>query len=111
MGLRTQKRKSSADDNVFDDGFVAGGTDASDHPSKRSKTGPKSSSFATAGKTQLDSDGNQYWEISKLRRVTVSEFKGKRMISIREYYEKDRKELPGKKVRMSLFLEEFWRVS
>jgi len=105
MGLRTQKRKSNADDNVSDDGF-----DASDHPPKRPKTSPKSSSFTTAGKTQLDSDGNPYWEISKMRRVTVSEFKGKRMVSIREYYEKDGKVLPGKKVRTSLSLEEFWRV-
>ena len=29
----------------------------------------------------------------------ISEFKGKNMINIREYYEKDGEALPGKKVR------------
>lgn len=33
-----------------------------------------------------------------MRKVTLSEFKGKTMVNIREYYEKDGKELPGKKV-------------
>ena len=37
-------------------------------------------------------------QISNSRRVTISEFKGKRMVSVREYYEKDGKHLPGKKV-------------
>ena len=34
----------------------------------------------------------------RLRRVTVSEFKGNVLISVREYYEKDGRFLPGKKV-------------
>lgn len=34
-----------------------------------------------------------------MRRVAISEFKGKRMVNIREFYEKDGKDLPGKKVR------------
>jgi Transcriptional Coactivator p15 (PC4) len=98
---RTQKRKSGPAAYESDDGFVANDSDASDRPTKRSKTltsGTKSSHFASAGQPQLDTDGNQYWEISKMRRVTISEFKGKRMVNIREYYEKDGKDLPGKKV-------------
>lgn len=51
--------------------------------------------------SKTDSNGDQYWEISKMRRVTVSEFRGKTMVSVREYYEKDGQELPGKKVSFS----------
>lgn len=47
---------------------------------------------------KVDSNGDKYWEISKARRVTVSTFRGKTMVNIREYYEKDGQELPGKKV-------------
>ena len=32
--------------------------------------------------------------------MVVSEFKGKLMVNIREYYEKDGKSLPGKKVSL-----------
>ena len=38
--------------------------------------------------------------MSGLRRITVSKFNGKQMISIREYYEKGGETLPGKKVRI-----------
>lgn len=37
-------------------------------------------------------------QISKNRRVAISEFKGKQLIMIREYYEKNDEMLPGKKV-------------
>lgn len=59
------------------------------------KTKVNSGNEATS---KSDSNGDQYWEISKMRRVTVSEFRGKTMVSVREYYEKDGQELPGKKV-------------
>lgn len=98
---RTQKRKSGPQSYKAEDGFVANDSDTSDQPNKRSKTSKSetnSSHFATAGEAQIDTDGNEYWEISKMRRVTISEFKGKRMVNIREYYEKDGKDLPGKKV-------------
>lgn len=48
-------------------------------------------------RVKVDANGDHYWEISKLRRVTVSSFRGKTLVNIREYYEKDGKELPGKK--------------
>ncbi|KAJ5851921.1 uncharacterized protein N7529_011306 [Penicillium soppii] len=50
----------------------------------------------TVAKT--DSNGDRYWEISKMRRVTISSFRGKTQVNVREYYEKDGQELPGKKV-------------
>jgi Transcriptional Coactivator p15 (PC4) len=71
------------------------------------------------GSADIDDNGDIFWEvgdvwlahcagertdrvdhhqISHNRRVTISEFKGKQMVSVREYYEKDGKHLPGKKV-------------
>lgn len=98
---RTQKRKSGVQPDEQDDGIIEDNTDASDRPNKRSKTSTsakESSQSHSAGQLQLDADGNQYWAISRTRRVTISDFKGKRMVNIREYYEKDGKDLPGKKV-------------
>lgn len=60
---------------------------------------PKSKKAKTsADNAQVDTNGDPYWEISKMRRVTVSSFRGKTMVNVREYYEKDGQELPGKKV-------------
>ncbi|KAK2812324.1 hypothetical protein FQN50_001323 [Emmonsiellopsis sp. PD_5] len=47
---------------------------------------------------KTDSNGDPYWNISRLRRLTVSSFKGRTLVSVREYYEKDGQELPGKKL-------------
>ena len=48
--------------------------------------------------SKTDSNGDRYWEISKMRRVTISSFRGKTQVNVREYYEKDGQDLPGKKV-------------
>ncbi|KAI9373134.1 transcriptional Coactivator p15-domain-containing protein [Aspergillus egyptiacus] len=53
-----------------------------------------------------DTNGDSYWEISKMRRVTISSFRGKIMVNIREYYEKEGEELPGKK-GISLPVDQF----
>ena len=81
----------------------AGDSDLQQSPVKRAKIDKDTSSSNPAGQ-KVDSNGDVYWELSRLRRVTVSTFKGKNMVSIREYYEKDKQELPGKKVRDVLFL-------
>jgi hypothetical protein len=48
---------------------------------------------------KVDANGDKFWELSKMRRVTISSFRGKTLVNIREYYEKDGQELPGKKVK------------
>jgi hypothetical protein len=48
---------------------------------------------------KVDANGDKFWELSKMRRVTISSFRGKILVNIREYYEKDGQELPGKKVK------------
>ncbi|KAF2724346.1 PC4-domain-containing protein [Polychaeton citri CBS 116435] len=77
-------KKRVADDYESDDGFVE------DAPkSKKTKN--------VSGGGQVDDEGNPYWELSRQRRVQVTEFRGAAMVNIREFYEKDGKSLPGKK--------------
>ena len=93
------KRKS----NYKPDDFVADDDEDSGRPSKRGKAG--GSDFQPSTEPQIDSEGNKYWEISKARRVTISDFKGKSLVNIREYYQNDGKWLPGKKVRFNSTLK------
>lgn len=95
------KRTSTAYES--DDGFVDHDSDA---PAvKRSKTKASASKPRQSSTgTHVDDDGNEFWNLNDkgTRRVTINEFKGKMMVNIREYYEKDGKSLPGKKVCYSL---------
>ncbi|EKV10692.1 hypothetical protein PDIG_55300 [Penicillium digitatum PHI26] len=58
---------------------------------------PKKAKVNTSPEAKTDSNGDRYWEISKMRRVTISSFRGKTQVNVREYYEKNGQELPGKK--------------
>ncbi|CAI7570838.1 unnamed protein product [Penicillium glandicola] len=58
---------------------------------------PKKSKVNATAEAKTDSNGDRYWEISKMRRLTISSFRGKTQVNVREYYEKDGQELPGKK--------------
>ncbi|XP_073830089.1 single stranded-binding protein c31A [Musca autumnalis] len=40
---------------------------------------------------------NNQWILEKQRQVRINEFRGKKLIDIREYYEKNGELLPGKK--------------
>ncbi|EFX03035.1 RNA polymerase 2 transcriptional [Grosmannia clavigera kw1407] len=53
-----------------------------------------------------DAEGNTYWELSKTRRVGISQFKNNTLINIREYYESAGQMRPGKK-GISLTLDQF----
>ncbi|PLB47013.1 PC4-domain-containing protein [Aspergillus steynii IBT 23096] len=79
--------------------------------SKRAKTASLQSATPytrphSKASVKIDSNGDKYWELSKMRRVTISTFRGRTMVNIREYYEKDGQELPGKK-GISLPLDQF----
>lgn len=103
------KRKSGYDHSdsfiVSDSGSPAPAASSASlaRPNKRAKPSNSTSISASSSvpKMQKDDDGCPFWSISTARRVTVSEFKGKKMISVREYYEKDGTWLPGKKVSSS----------
>lgn len=49
------------------------------------------------------------WQLDKNRFVSINEFRGRRSIDIREFYEKDGKTLPGKK-GISLSLAQFKKL-
>ncbi|KAL4880509.1 transcriptional Coactivator p15-domain-containing protein [Aspergillus karnatakaensis] len=105
MASRSRKRASDPADDFI----------VRDEPSrtKKSKTNATLNSRALGSSKshgiatrKEDGNGDSFWEISKMRRVTISSFRGKVMVSLREYYEKDGEELPGKK-GISLPIEQF----
>ena len=129
MTSKPKKRHSPVDDDDDDDddsNMIANGSDEDiSRPTKKIRTGKNSNALPDAsaslsrsirsansagggGSYKVDSNGDPYWEISRLRRVTVSSFKGRTMVNVREYYEKDGLELPGKKVRSPFFLSELY---
>lgn len=46
---------------------------------------------------QINEDGEEYWALTKSKRLSVGKFKGSVNINLREYFEKDGKWLPTKK--------------
>ncbi|RMZ76554.1 hypothetical protein DV737_g4755, partial [Chaetothyriales sp. CBS 132003] len=92
-----RKNQSKSDDLGASDHEV-------DRPAKKGKSA--GSDFKPSLVAQTDSNGDKYFELSRARRVTISEFKGKSLVNIREYYEKDGDMLPGKK-GISLSVEQY----
>ncbi|KAH8392347.1 hypothetical protein KR215_006598 [Drosophila sulfurigaster] len=63
-------------------------------PSKKAKEGAKSNGGDSAS---ADGEGATNWTLEGMRQVRINEFRGRKMVDIREHYEKDGKVLPGKK--------------
>jgi hypothetical protein len=106
MSFKSKKRSSAYQS---DDGFVV-----DDNNNNNSRGAKKAKITGTSSAQKTDSNGDVYWDISSHRRITISEFRGKSMVNIREYYEKDGQELPGKKVAPlpSMNLDDFhvWSI-
>ncbi|KAK2880053.1 hypothetical protein FQN49_000631 [Arthroderma sp. PD_2] len=111
MGFKRGKRPSSPSDDIE----PALSEDRS-RDIKRARTAKSSGAGKSDSSVQVslaldkapktDSNGDPYWEISRQRRVTISTFKGRVLVNVREYYEKDGQDLPGKK-GISMTLEQF----
>ncbi|KAK8125545.1 rna polymerase ii transcriptional coactivator [Apiospora kogelbergensis] len=72
---------------------------------KKAKTGNAVND--AAGGADKDAEGNSFWPLTATRRVVISEFKSKPLISVREYYTDGAGEMkPGKK-GISLTLDQW----
>ncbi|KAI0179143.1 transcriptional Coactivator p15-domain-containing protein [Hypoxylon sp. FL1284] len=84
------KKRSRGDD--YEDDDVS---DRAPKPTSKTSKKAKTAGPADSGK---DDDGNSFWTLSGTRRATVSSFKGKTYVNIREYYTDASGSLkPGKK--------------
>lgn len=99
---RTKGSPSDVEEYDEDNGFVVS-DDEGKPKSKRSKaTNPKSAAASKPSPVVTGGEGSdKFWELShgkNTRRVGISEFKGTRLINIREYYQNAAGDfLPGKK--------------
>ncbi|KAL9625990.1 MAG: hypothetical protein Q9204_007673 [Flavoplaca sp. TL-2023a] len=96
----SKKRRSSAggvEDYESDNGFVA---DAPKSKKAKTASAPARAPVKPTKPVTSSTDGDEeFWEITSNRRVNISEFKGQKMVNIREYYEDKNSGavLPGKK--------------
>ncbi|KAK8873866.1 transcriptional Coactivator p15-domain-containing protein [Apiospora arundinis] len=99
-GYKTAKR-SRRDDDSDSEAEAPKPTKAT----KKVKTA-KVANEATGG-ADKDAEGNSFWPLTTTRRVVISEFKGKPLISVREYYTDAAGDMkPGKK-GISLTLDQW----
>ncbi|EDW75846.1 uncharacterized protein Dwil_GK15158 [Drosophila willistoni] len=83
-----KSRKSTTSDSD------SGPEDRNPPPSKKAKEVTTSSAKKDTGG---GGDGSTTWTLEKLRQVRINEFRGRKMVDIREHYEKNGEILPGKK--------------
>ena len=98
MPPRSFRKRPAVEAYDEDGGFVVGegsGEETGARAGKKVKTAGVTRHSKVVAKS---GDVGQYWELSDKRRVTIEEYGGKTLVSIREFYEKDGEMLPGKKV-------------
>lgn len=69
----------------------------------------KETSGGDKRKSKGDDEQTNHWVLEKQRQVRINEFRGRKLIDIREYYEKNGEMLPGKK-GISLSIEQWKKL-
>lgn len=88
-GLEETKKRGSKKEKENESEDAQGAEEAEEEGEEETKKG---------GSREFDDDGDLIiCRLSNKRRVTIQEFKGKTLVSIREFYEKDGKQLPSSK--------------
>uniref|UniRef100_A0A1A9VZR5 Transcriptional coactivator p15 (PC4) C-terminal domain-containing protein n=1 Tax=Glossina brevipalpis TaxID=37001 RepID=A0A1A9VZR5_9MUSC len=72
-------------------------SDSDSGPEDRLSPVPKKSKESNSKSKSKSGGAPTKWILEKQRHVTISEFRGRKLIDIREYYEKNGESLPGKK--------------
>ncbi|KAA6413355.1 MAG: RNA polymerase II transcriptional [Lasallia pustulata] len=91
MAPKKRAPPAAADEYSSDGGFVANDSEEGRPRAKKVKTGKSASAGVGKGAKGVAV------ALPGKKRVTVSEFKGKMLVSVREFYEKEGQMLPGKK--------------
>ncbi|KAI1497086.1 transcriptional Coactivator p15-domain-containing protein [Biscogniauxia marginata] len=91
MGKTKNLKRSRRDDEDED-------VSAEEEVITKSRKKTKKTKTSEATNSGKDSDGNSWWSLGGTRRITISGFKGKTYVNIREYYSDASGDLkPGKK--------------
>ncbi|XP_016982128.1 RNA polymerase II transcriptional coactivator [Drosophila rhopaloa] len=86
------KKKQQDSSSESDSGPEDRNPPASKKPKGSSGPGEAKSASGDSG-----GDGATTWTLEGLRQVRINEFRGRKMVDIREFYEKSGETLPGKK--------------
>jgi hypothetical protein len=100
-----EKESDESEDESIKKASKSNGKD-SNKKSNKKETTKKAKKESNVSEDEDDQHKNGMYELSKQRFVSLSEFKGKHYVNIREYYEKNGKLLPGNK-GISLTIEQW----
>ncbi|EDW28849.1 GL18728 [Drosophila persimilis] len=79
-------------------GSDSGPDDRNQPASKKAKESPAPAVAAKKPASGGGGDGEATtWTLERMRQVRINEFRGRKMVDIREFYEKNGETLPGKK--------------